>query len=109
VRVAFNSSRGAHTVAKWIAIIDWGIPTIGKHVVAQQTLSGGDEGIGIDKSADFGVVISALEIVQSGLCGAGLATPARSYITHTPQRGISCGDYRTVLRRILLVNRMCNP
>ena len=62
---------------------------VGKHVIAQDTLSGGDEGIGINESADFGIVISALEIIESGLCGAGLATPARGYMSPTPQRGFS--------------------
>jgi hypothetical protein len=46
------------------------IAAVGKHVIAQDTLSGGDEGIGIDESADFGGVISALEIIEPGLCGA---------------------------------------
>ena len=37
---------------------------ISKHIVAQQTLAGGDEGVGVDESAPGGIVITALEIVQ---------------------------------------------
>ena len=40
------------------------IKTIGKHIVAQQALACGDEGIGIDESADLGIVITGLEVVQ---------------------------------------------
>ena len=40
------------------------IPAIGKHVIAQESLAGGDEGIGVDESAPGGIVIAALEIVQ---------------------------------------------
>ena len=36
------------------------IPAIRKHVIAQQALAGGDEGVGIDEAADSGVVITGL-------------------------------------------------
>ena len=38
--------------------------TIGKHVIANNPLPGGDKGIGVDESAPGGIVIAALEIVQ---------------------------------------------
>ena len=61
-----------------IDITDWIVQAIGKHIVAQDTLAGGNKGIGIDESADLGVIISALEIVEPRLFGAALATWAKS-------------------------------
>ena len=48
----------------WVAKQDGIIQAVRKHIVAKQTLAGGDEGIGIDESAPGGIVITALEIVQ---------------------------------------------
>ena len=42
------------------------IPAIGKHVIAQGALASGDEGIGINKSTDFGIVVTGLEVVETG-------------------------------------------
>ena len=50
----------------WVCKANRIIPTIGKHVIAQQTLAGGGEDVGIDKAADLGVVISRLQIVEPG-------------------------------------------
>ena len=40
------------------------IVAIRKHVIAEGSLAGGDEGVGVDESAPGGIVITALEIVQ---------------------------------------------
>ena len=40
---------------------------VGKHVIAQQALTGGGESVGIDESTDFRIVITGLEIVEPGL------------------------------------------
>lgn len=53
------------------------VPTIGVHVVAQEALAGGDEGVGIDKSAELGIVISGLEVVQLRFLGIVLAMMAK--------------------------------
>ena len=45
------------------------VAAVSEHVVAQQALAGGDEGIGVDKSADGGVVITALQIIEAGILG----------------------------------------
>ena len=42
------------------------IVAISKHVMAQEALAGAYESVGIEESADLGVVISALEIVARG-------------------------------------------
>ena len=42
------------------------VQTIGKHVIAQDTLAGGGVSIGIDESAQFGIVITGLEVVEGG-------------------------------------------
>ena len=43
------------------------IVTIGKHVIAQQPLTGGGEGVGVEEAAGFGVVVAVLQIIQAGL------------------------------------------
>ena len=50
------------------------ILTIGKHIVAQQSLPRGYQCIGIDESAQFGIVITGLEIVERGLSVVYIAT-----------------------------------
>ena len=49
------------------------VPAIGKHVIAEEALAGGDEGVGVDKSADGGVVITALQVIEAGILGGVLA------------------------------------
>ena len=43
------------------------IQTVGKHIVAGNSLAGGGVGVSIDESTDSGIVISALEIIEPGL------------------------------------------
>ena len=42
------------------------IVAIRKHVIAEGSLAGGDEGISIDETADGGVVKTALQVIQTG-------------------------------------------
>jgi hypothetical protein len=49
------------------------VAAVGKKIVSLQTSIGVIYYIRIEESADFGVVITALEIVQPGLCGVDLA------------------------------------
>ena len=56
-----------------INTVHWVVQTVGKHIAAEQALAGGDEGIGIDESAQLGIIITALEIVESGLSSLTLA------------------------------------
>ena len=39
------------------------VHAIGKHVIAQQALSGGGEGIGVDESSESGGIVAGLEVV----------------------------------------------
>ena len=50
------------------------IQAIGEHVVAKNTLAGGGVGVGVEEAADCGVVISALQIIEPGFLGFGMAT-----------------------------------
>ena len=43
------------------------IQTVGKHVIAQDALAGACIGVGIDESAQFGIIITGLEVVERGL------------------------------------------
>ena len=40
--------------------------TIGKHVVAQQALACGGEGVGIEEAGEGGVVVAGLEVIEAG-------------------------------------------
>jgi hypothetical protein len=53
--------------------INWIITAVGKHVIAEDALAGGNEGIGVDEAADGGIVITALQIIEAGILGGGLA------------------------------------
>ena len=49
-----------------VSIINRIIATVGKHIIAQQTLAGGGEDVGIYKAADLRIIISALQIIEPG-------------------------------------------
>ena len=49
------------------------VQAIGKHVVAQHSLTGGSIGVGIEEAAPGGVIIAALEIIEPGFLGTLLA------------------------------------
>jgi hypothetical protein len=36
-------------------------------LIAQQTLTGGNENVGIDKTAQFGIIIAALQIIEPAI------------------------------------------
>ena len=58
--------------------IYWIICAVRKHVVTNQALAGGCKGIGVDESANVGIVVTGLQVVQSGFsdtaCAAGAKT-----------------------------------
>lgn len=43
------------------------VATVCKHITSSNTLAGRNEGIGIDKSTDGGVVISGLQVIEPGI------------------------------------------
>jgi len=49
------------------------IYTVGKHIVAEGALAGGDEGVGVEETADFGVIISALQVIKLGFSFVDIA------------------------------------
>jgi hypothetical protein len=56
-------------VSIWIIIGYRIITTICKHIVAQESLSCACVGVSIDESSDLGIIIPALEIIESSLFG----------------------------------------
>ena len=58
--------------------IYWVVEAIRKHVIAEEALAGRCEGVGIEKSAQFWIVISALEVVERGLGIIQLATRVKT-------------------------------
>ena len=43
------------------------VVAVSKHVIAKDALAGGDEGDSVDKSADCGVVITGLQVIEPGI------------------------------------------
>ena len=52
------------------------IATVGKHIATQETLARRSKGIRIDESADGGIVVTALEVVEPGFSVVVVATVA---------------------------------
>jgi hypothetical protein len=50
----------------WIRIIDRIIKAIREHIMSENALAGGSEDIGIDESAEFGVIIAGLQVIETG-------------------------------------------
>ena len=75
-----------------IVAVHWIVQTIGEHVISQNTLAGGGKSVGVDESAYFGVVITALEVVERGFSVLGL-TAMLDYAldTHTKPHGFRVG------------------
>ena len=51
----------------YVIVIDWIIPTVRKHIVPQEALTGGGETVCIDKAAQGGVVVSGLQVIEARL------------------------------------------
>ena len=62
------------TSAAWVKSANRIIKAVGEHIIAEDTLSSGSVSIGIEESAQFGIVITGLEVIQFGLCSGILAT-----------------------------------
>ena len=45
------------------------VQTVSEHVITEDALAGGDEGVGVDKSADCGVIITGLQEIEAGILG----------------------------------------
>ena len=60
-----------------IVAVHWIVQTIGEHIIAQNALAGGCEGIGIDEAAEFGIVIAVLEVIEFGFIAVDVATVAQ--------------------------------
>ena len=54
------------------------IATIGKHVIAQQALASGNEGIGVKEAAQFGIIIAGLEVISLVFCVVDIAASVYS-------------------------------
>ena len=73
-------------------MIDRVIAAVGKHVIAQEALTGGDEGIGVEESAPGGVVITALEIIEPGFLDYVVAIALFSGYLETPGGELAPGS-----------------
>ena len=73
------------------------ISAVGEHVISQNTLAGGGKGIGINEPAYFGIVITALEVIEFGFGDTLLATTYKmpceiASCTHTISIQQGCGN-----------------
>ena len=59
-----------------IRVAYWIIQAIGKHIIAENALAGGDEGVCAEEAAHFWVVIAGLEVIEAGLLVKDIATVA---------------------------------
>ena len=66
-QIQVKSQNNCKTRTKSIVTNNRIIATIGKHIVAQQALSGGSECVGVEETASCLVVISGLQVIQSCL------------------------------------------
>ena len=57
----------------WIRPIHRVVIAIREHIAAEEALSGGGEAVCVDEAADLGVVITALQVIESQLLGMGVA------------------------------------
>ena len=67
-------------LSKIVSTVDRIIQAIGKHVIAKYALAGGGVGVGVDESAQFGIVITGLEVVERGLSVVDIATLSKSAV-----------------------------
>ena len=70
----------------------WDIIAVGKHIIADDALASGDEGVGVDEAAEVGIVIPGLEVIEAGFSVLGL-TAMLDYAldTHTKPQGFRVG------------------
>ena len=57
--------------------IDRIIPAVGEHIMPEDALAGAYERVGIDKSAQFGVIIAGLQVIETGFGIVQLAAGAK--------------------------------
>ena len=75
------------------------IAAVGKHVITEDALTCGNEGVGVDETADCGVVITGLQVIEAGI---GVVLVAAWDITVKSQHR-RYHDYNVILAAILLV------
>ena len=83
-----------------VGILNGIIIAIRKHIVSQKTLPRGCEGVRIDKAADGGVVITALEVIESGFLIVYISTIAQGVLRKNGVAGLE----NNVTVGIILVN-----
>ena len=54
--------------ASGVAVENWAVVTVCKHIIAQESLAGGGHSICIDEPLHNRVIVPALEIVEAGFC-----------------------------------------
>ena len=105
VVVIFTTGSAKILRALGIFSIDRIIPAVGKHVITEDTLTSGNEGVGVDEAADGGIVISGLQIIEPGILGGRLAkssffTLAGNVKELSLKSAYLCNNYVNILYRL---------
>ena len=84
------------------------VTAVGKHVIPEDTLAGGNECVCIDESADGGIVVTALQIIESGISDGRLARrpffAPSPLVFKTENQGFLCGCSEGVAVSISTLN-----
>ena len=65
------------TLSTWIRAIYRVAPAICKHIASKDALAGGGVAVRVDESAEGGIVIPALQIIQSQLLNGAVAVRSK--------------------------------
>ena len=65
------------------------VPTVGKHVIAQEALAGGGVAVCVDETGNAGIIVTALQVVEIGF--SVLVVPSVSqgiYVLHAARSAV---------------------
>ena len=60
-------------------MVDRVIPAVCEHIATEDALAGGDIGVGADEAADYGIIISALQVIEA--CFLGRILPETTFLS----------------------------
>ena len=65
------------TAAQAVTVSNGIIKAVGKHIISEDALTCGDEGVGVEEAAEVGIIITALEVIEAGFGVLYIASTAR--------------------------------
>ena len=83
------------------------IPAVGKHIVTHNAVTSGGKGIGVDKSAYGGVIVSALQVIEIRFLVIDV-TPVAQGVIGAQSAGHGAGNTQPPFPRIPRLKDICN-